>query len=68
MGDGRGVSGYGLHGIYLYSPLKLRGDERGVKGVMNFLRNDPTLKPRRRELRRNQTETEKALWAYLRDR
>jgi len=35
---------------------------------MKFLRNDPTFKQRRRELRRNQTETEKALWAYLRNR
>ena len=35
---------------------------------MKFFRNDPTLKQRRRELRRNQTETEKALWAYLRNR
>ena len=33
-----------------------------------FLRNDPALKQRRRELRRNQTETEKTLWAYLRNR
>jgi len=39
-----------------------------MKGVMKFLRNDPTLKQRRRELRRNQTETEKTLWAYLRNR
>jgi very-short-patch-repair endonuclease len=35
---------------------------------MMFLRNDPALKQRRRELRRNQTETEKTLWAYLRNR
>jgi len=34
---------------------------------MKFLRNDPTLKPRRRELRRNQTEAEKALWVHLRN-
>ncbi len=33
---------------------------------MKFLHNDPTLKKRRRELRRNQTEAEKALWAHLR--
>jgi len=32
------------------------------------MRNDPALKQRRRELRRNQTETEKTLWAYLRKR
>jgi very-short-patch-repair endonuclease len=35
---------------------------------MKFLRNDPALKQRRRELRRNQTEAEKALWAYLRNK
>jgi very-short-patch-repair endonuclease len=35
---------------------------------MKFLRNDPTLKPRRRELRRNQTDAEKALWAHLRNK
>ncbi len=35
---------------------------------MKFLRNDPTLKQRRRELRRNQTEAEKTLWAHLRNR
>jgi very-short-patch-repair endonuclease len=35
---------------------------------MKFLRNDPTLKQRRRELRRNQTEAEKVLWAHLRNR
>jgi len=32
---------------------------------MKFLRNDPTLRQRRRELRRSQTETEKALWSHL---
>jgi len=35
---------------------------------MKFLRNDPTLKSRRRELRRNQTDAEKALWASLRSK
>ncbi|MDI6761937.1 MAG: endonuclease domain-containing protein [Thermodesulfobacteriota bacterium] len=35
---------------------------------MKFLRNDPTLKQRRQELRRNQTEAEKALWAHLRNK
>ena len=35
---------------------------------MKFLRNDPALKQRRRELRRNQTEAEKALWAHLRNK
>jgi very-short-patch-repair endonuclease len=35
---------------------------------MKFLRNDPTLKQRRRELRRNQTEAEKTLWVHLRNK
>jgi very-short-patch-repair endonuclease len=35
---------------------------------MKFLRNDPTLKQRRRELRHNQTEAEKTLWAHLRNK
>ena len=35
---------------------------------MKFLRNDPELKDRRRELRRNQTEAEKAFWAHVRNR
>lgn len=35
---------------------------------MEFLRNDPTLKQRRRELRRNQTEAEKTLWVHLRNK
>jgi len=35
---------------------------------MKFLHNDPALKDRRRELRRNQTEAEKALWAHVRNR
>jgi len=34
---------------------------------MTFLRNDPTLKERRRELRRNQTEAEKAFWQQVRN-
>jgi len=46
-------------------PLK---NKRGGGGVMKFLRNDPILKPRRRELRRNQTDAEKALWAHLRNK
>ena len=33
---------------------------------MKFLRNNPALKQRRRELRRNQTEAEKAFWGNLR--
>jgi very-short-patch-repair endonuclease len=39
-------------------------------GVMNmkFLRNDPALKQRRQELRRNQTEAEKNLWVHLQNR
>ena len=39
-----------------------------MRGVMKFLRNDPTLKKRRRELRRNQTEAEKMVWARLRNK
>ncbi|MEW6374862.1 MAG: endonuclease domain-containing protein [Thermodesulfobacteriota bacterium] len=35
---------------------------------MKFLRNDPALKQRRRELRHNQTDAEKALWAQLRNK
>ena len=35
---------------------------------MKFLRNNPALKQRRRELRHNQTEAEKALWAHLRNK
>jgi len=35
---------------------------------MKYLRNDPTLKQRRRELRQNQTEAEKTLWARLRNK
>ena len=35
---------------------------------MSFLKNDPTLKDRRRELRRNQTDAEKALWARVRNK
>jgi very-short-patch-repair endonuclease len=35
---------------------------------MKFLRNDPTLKQRRRELRRNQSDAERALWAKVRDK
>jgi very-short-patch-repair endonuclease len=35
---------------------------------MRFLRNDPTLKQRRRELRHNQSDAERALWAKVRDK
>lgn len=35
---------------------------------MKFLRNDPALKQRRRDLRHNQTEAEKALWMQLRNK
>ncbi len=35
---------------------------------MKFLRNDPLLKQRRRELRRNQTEAEKTFWMHVRNR
>src|SRR4030042_6949610 len=35
---------------------------------MNFMRNDPSLKHRRMELRRNQTDAEKLFWMRLRNR
>lgn len=35
---------------------------------MNFLKNDPVLKDRRRELRRNQTDAERAFWSKVRNR
>ena len=35
---------------------------------MNFLKNDPVLKDRRRELRRNQTDAERAFWAKVRNK
>ena len=35
--------------------------------VMKFLRNDQSLKQLRRELRRNQTDAEKAIWTRLRN-
>jgi very-short-patch-repair endonuclease len=35
---------------------------------VKFLRNDPTLKQRRRELRRNQSDAERALWAKVRNK
>ena len=35
---------------------------------MKFLLNDPTLKERRRELRRSQTDAEKAFWARVRNK
>ena len=35
---------------------------------MSFLKNDPALKDRRRELRHNQTDAEKALWAQVRNK
>jgi len=35
---------------------------------MKFSKNDPTLKQRRRELRRNQSDAERALWARVRNK
>lgn len=35
---------------------------------MKFIRNDPLLKQRRRELRRNQTEAEKTFWIHVRNK
>ena len=34
---------------------------------MKFLRNDPTLKDRRRSLRRKQTDAERVFWARVRN-
>jgi very-short-patch-repair endonuclease len=43
--------------------------KRGLGGVnVKFIRNNPKLKPRRRELRCNQTDTEKILWERLRNK
>ncbi len=44
--------------------LRLRGDG----GVMRFIRNDPTVKETRRNLRSNQTDAEKLLWSHLRNK
>ena len=35
---------------------------------MSFVKNDPAFKARRRELRRNQTEAEKAFWSRVRNK
>lgn len=35
---------------------------------MSFLRNDPSYKKRRQELRRNQTDAEKVFWSKIRNR
>jgi very-short-patch-repair endonuclease len=35
---------------------------------MKYIRNDPLLKQRRKELRRNQTEAEKTFWMHVRNR
>ncbi|MBM4141522.1 MAG: endonuclease domain-containing protein [Nitrospira sp.] len=35
---------------------------------MKFIQNDPLLKQRRQELRRNQTEAEKTFWMHVRNR
>ena len=35
---------------------------------MSFVKNDPVLKARRRELRRNQTDAEKAFWSRVRNK
>jgi len=35
---------------------------------MNYTHNDPLLKERRRTLRKNQTDAEKALWKHIRGR
>ena len=35
---------------------------------MSFVKNDPALKERRRELRRNQTDAERLFWAKVRNK
>jgi len=35
---------------------------------MSFLKNDPIFKERRKELRRNQTDAERAFWAKVRNK
>jgi len=35
---------------------------------MSFMKNDPVLKQRRKELRQNQTDAEKAFWSKVRNR
>jgi len=35
---------------------------------MSFLKNDPALKERRKKLRRNQTDAERAFWARVRNK
>jgi len=35
---------------------------------MSFLKNDPALKKRRLELRRNQTDAERTFWAHVRNK
>ena len=39
-----------------------------LEGVGGVMRNDPALKQRRQELRRNQTDAEKAFWSKVRNR
>ncbi len=49
------------------SSMGLGRYENTTEYVMKHLRNDPTLKQRRRELRHNQTEAEKAFWSHVRN-
>jgi len=48
-------------------PLEVRGIEGVMSVIMKTLRNDPALKQRRQELRRNQTEAERTFWAQVRN-
>ena len=65
-----GVSGpVGQGGIL--PPLDIRGGRGELqpnKTSMSFLKNDPTLKERRRVLRRNQTDAERLFWLKVRNR
>ena len=62
----------GLARRFCFLPsLKLREgwESYEISGVdMKFIRNDPALKERRRELRRKQTDAERAFWTSVRNR
>jgi very-short-patch-repair endonuclease len=45
-----------------------QGEGKRVSENMRYLFNDPALKHRRRDLRRNQTDAEKTFWAHVRNR
>ena len=64
---GGGVEGDGVEGVpHEPSPLAGEGGARRSRGPGEGVR--PALKARARELRRNLTDAERALWRLLRDR